>query len=86
MGNNRRNTEKTKKLQSRIHLLHLMVSCRPCTDNTDIANNFNIYFTTVGKTLAANLPQTDSDPIELIESNPEKNYFPYPPNRQKLII
>ena len=43
----------------------------PCTDNTDIANNFNIYFTTVGNTLAANLPQTDNDPIELIESNPE---------------
>ena len=26
----------------------------PCTDNTDIANNFNTYFTTVGNTLAAN--------------------------------
>ena len=49
----------------------------PCTDNTDIANNFNIYFTTVGNTLAANLPQTDNDPIELIESNPE-NFFCIP--------
>ena len=38
-----------------------------CTDNTDIANYFNIYFTTVGNTLAANVPQTDNDPIELIE-------------------
>ena len=38
----------------------------PCTDSTDIANNYNIYFTTVGNTLAANLPQTDNDPIELI--------------------
>ena len=49
----------------------------PCTDNTDIANNFNIYFTTVGNTLAANLPQTDNDPIELIESNPD-NFFCIP--------
>ena len=49
----------------------------PCTDSTDIANNFNIYFTTVGNTLAANLPQTDNDPIELIESNPE-NFFCIP--------
>ena len=43
----------------------------PCTDNTDIAHKFNTYFTTVGNTLAAKLPQTDHDPIELIESNPE---------------
>ena len=49
----------------------------PCTDNTDIANNFNIYFTTVGNTLAVNLPQTDNDPIELIESNPD-NFFCIP--------
>ena len=49
----------------------------PCTDNTDIANNFNIYFTTVGNTLAANLPQTYNDPIELIESNPD-NFFCIP--------
>ena len=49
----------------------------PCTDNTDIANNFNIYFTNVGNTLAANLPQTDNDPIELIESNPD-NFFCVP--------
>ena len=49
----------------------------PCTDNTDIANNFNKYFTTVGNTLAANLPQTDNDPIELIESNPD-NFFCIP--------
>ena len=49
----------------------------PCTDSTDIANNFNIYFTTVGNTLAANLPQTDNDPIELIESNPD-NFFCIP--------
>ena len=49
----------------------------PCTDNTDIANNFNIYFTTVGNTLAANLPHTDNDPIELIESNPD-NFFCIP--------
>ena len=46
----------------------------PCTDNTDIANNFNTYFTTVGNTLAANVPQTDNDPIELTESNPD-NFF-----------
>ena len=49
----------------------------PCTDSTDIANNFNIYVTTVGNTLAANLPQTDNDPIELIESNPD-NFFCIP--------
>ena len=49
----------------------------PCTDSTDIANNFNIYFTTIGNTLAANLPQTDNDPIELIESNPD-NFFCIP--------
>ena len=49
----------------------------PCTDSTDIANNFNIYFTTVGNTLAANLTQTDNDPIELIESNPD-NFFCIP--------
>ena len=49
----------------------------PCTDSTDIANNFNIYFTTVGNTHAANLPQTDNDPIELIESNPD-NFFCIP--------
>ncbi len=42
-----------------------------CTDNTDIANNFNTYCTTVGNTLEAKLLQTDHDPIELIESNPE---------------
>ena len=35
----------------------------PCTNNTDIANNFNTYFTTVGNPLAAKLPQTDHDPI-----------------------
>ena len=48
----------------------------PCTDNTDIANNFNTYFTTIGNTLAANLglPQTDNYPMELIESNPD-NFF-----------
>ena len=45
--------------------------------STDIANNFNIYFTTVGNTLAANLPQTDNDPVELIESNPD-NFFCIP--------
>ena len=49
----------------------------PCTDNTDIANNFNIYFTNVGNTLAAILPQTDNDPIELIEPNPD-NFFCIP--------
>ena len=50
----------------------------PCTDSTDIANNFNIiYFTTIGNTLAANLPQTDNDQIELIESNPD-NFFCIP--------
>ena len=43
----------------------------PCTDNTDIATNFNTYFTTVGNTLAADVPQTDNHPIELIESNPD---------------
>ena len=49
-----------------------------CTDSTDIANNFNIiYFTTIGNTLAANLPQTDNDQIELIESNPD-NLFCIP--------
>ena len=59
----------------------------PCTDSTDIANNFNIYFTTVGNTLAANLPQTDNDPIELIESNPD-NFFciPTPPAEINNII
>ena len=41
------------------------------------ANNFNKYFTTVGNTLAANLPQTGNDPIELIESNPD-NFFCVP--------
>ena len=35
----------------------------PCTDSTDIANNFNIHFTTVGNTLATNVPQIDNDPI-----------------------
>ena len=49
----------------------------PCTDSTYIANNFNIYFTTFGNTLAANLPQTDNDPIELIESNRD-NFFCIP--------
>ncbi len=38
------------------------------------ANNVNTYLTTVRNTLAANLPQTDNDPIELFESNPE-NFF-----------
>ena len=55
----------------------------PCTDNTDIANNFNIYFTTVGNTLAANLPQTDNDPIELIESNPD-NFFCIPTTPEEI--
>ena len=44
---------------------------KTCTDKTETANNFNKYFTTVGNTLAANLPQTGNDPIELIESNPD---------------
>ena len=58
---------------------------KTCTDKTETANNFNKYFTTVGNTLAANLPQTGNDPIELIESNPD-NFFAYLPPRQKLII
>ena len=54
-----------------------------CTDSTDIANNFNIYFTTIGNTLAANLPQTDNDPIELIESNPD-NFFCIPTTQAEI--
>ena len=50
---------------------------KTCTDKTETANNFNKYFTTVGNTLAANLPQTGNDPIELIESNPD-NFFCVP--------
>ena len=40
-------------------------------------SNCVLHFTTVGNTLAANLPQTDNDPIELIESNPD-NFFCIP--------
>ena len=50
---------------------------KTCTDKTETANNFNKYFTTVGNTLAANLPQTGNDPTELIESNPD-NFFCVP--------
>ena len=50
---------------------------KTCTDKTETANNFNKYFITVGNTLAANLPQTGNDPIELIESNPD-NFFCVP--------
>ena len=55
----------------------------PSTDNTDIANNFNIYFTTVGNTLAAKLPQTYNDPIEPIESNPD-NFFCIPTTQAEI--
>ena len=74
MGNNKRNTEEKK---TTVTDTFITSNGEPCTDNTDIANNFNIYFTTVGNTLAANLPQTDNDPIELIESNPD-NLFCIP--------
>ena len=70
MGNNKRNTEKQKQ-KTTVTDTFITSNGVTCTDNTDIANNFNIYFTTVGNTLAANLPQTDNDQIELIESNPE---------------
>ena len=76
MGNNRRNTEKQKTTVTDTFITPNCVGL-PCTDNTDIASNFNTYFTIVGNTLAANLPQTDYDPIELIESNPE-NVFCIP--------
>ena len=76
MGNNKRNTEKQKQ-KTTVTDTFITSNGVPCTDNTDIANNFNIYFTTVGNTLAANLPQTDNDPIELIESNPD-NFFCIP--------
>ena len=76
MGNNQRNTEKQKQ-KTTVTDTFITSNGVPCTDSTDIANNFNIYFTTVGNTLAANLPQTDNDPIELIESNPD-NLFCIP--------
>ena len=41
------------------------ISGMPCTDYTYIANNFNTYFTTVGNTLAANVPQTDNHSLIL---------------------
>ena len=68
---------KNKNKQTKVTDTFITSNGVPCTDNTDIANNFNIYFTTVGNTLAANLPQTDNDPIELIESNPD-NFFCIP--------
>ena len=76
MGNNKRSTEKQKQ-KTTVTDTCITYNGVPCTYNTDIANNFNIYFTTVGNTLAANLPQTDNDPIELIESNPD-NFFCIP--------
>ena len=76
MGNNKRNPEKKKKKPT-ITDTFITSNGVPCTDNTDIANNFNIYFTNIGNTLAANLPQTDNDPIELIEPNPD-NFFCVP--------
>ena len=72
MGNNRRDTEKQKqKTNNTVMDTFITYNGVLCTDNTDIANKFNIYFTTVGNTLSAKLPQIDNDPIELIESNPE---------------
>ena len=53
MGNNKRNTEEKKTTVTDSFISSNGV---PCTNNTDIANNFNINFTTVGNTLAANLP------------------------------
>ena len=76
MGNNTRDTEKLKQ-KTTVTDTFITSNGVPCTGNTDIANNFNIYFTTVGNTLAAKLPQTDYDPIELIESNPA-NFFCIP--------
>ena len=77
-GNNRPNTEKqklkNKNRKTTVTDTFITSNGIPCTDNTDIANDFNTYFTTVGNTLAANVPQTDNDPIELIESNPD-NFF-----------
>ena len=37
----------------------------PCTDNTDIANNFNIYFTIVGNTLATKFFCIPTTPAEI---------------------
>ena len=76
MGNNRRDTEKQKQ-KTTVTDTFITYNGVPCTGNTDIANNFNTYFTTVGNTLAAKLPQTDHDPMELIASNPE-NFFCIP--------
>ena len=57
MGNNKRNPEKQKQ-KTTVTDTFITSNGVPCTDNTDIANNFNIYFTNVGNTLAANLPQS----------------------------
>ena len=76
MGNNKRNIEKQKQ-KTTVTDTFITYNGVPCTDSTDIANHFNIYVTTVGNTLPANLPHIDNDPIELIESNPD-NFFCIP--------
>ena len=55
MRNNKRDTEKQKQ-KTTVTDIFTTSNGVPCTDNTEIANNFNIYFTTVGITLAAKLP------------------------------
>ena len=47
---------KNKNRKTTVTDTFIKSNCIPCTDNTAIANNFNTYFTTVGNTLAANVP------------------------------
>ena len=50
MGINRRNTENQNR-KTTVTDTFITYNGIPCTDNTDIANNLNTYFTTVGNTL-----------------------------------
>jgi len=45
------------------------------TDPTDIANEFNRYFTNVGPNLASSLPEINDDPTKYISNTPASSFY-----------
>ena len=45
------------------------------SDPSQISENFNDYFASIGSTLAANIPQTNTDPLSYLQPNPNSFLF-----------
>ena len=55
-----------KSSKNSIELLH---EGSKISDPTEISNHFNNYFSSVAQNLAANIPQSDIDPLSFLDSN-----------------